>query len=105
MTVGSVPPRPYDAGPGTAPAEQAAVRGEERLLRRVLGLRPVAEQRVAERRDETSVACVQLFGPRDGRPCVGAAVGTEGLSQPSAGAGRVLGCALMVIGIGLVSLF
>jgi bacterial/archaeal transporter family-2 protein len=31
--------------------------------------------------------------------------GWLGLSQHSAGIGRVLGCALMVIGIGLVSLF
>src|SRR5258708_3871589 len=53
--------------------------GEERLLRRVLGLGPVAEQRPAEPRDEASVRGVQLLGRRNGRPALGGAVSAGGL--------------------------
>ena len=55
------------------------MRREEGLLGRVLSLGPVAEQGAAEPGDEPAMACVELLGPRDGRPGIEAAVAAERL--------------------------
>ena len=53
--------------------QERAVRREEGLLRGVLGLGAIAQQRAAEPPDGAPVVAVELLGPRSGRPVVGAA--------------------------------
>ena len=63
--------------PRLGAVQERAVRGEERLLRRVLSLGAVAQQRAAQAADEAAVVAVELLGPRGGRPVIGAAVGAN----------------------------
>ena len=47
------------------------MRGQEDLLRRVLGLCAVAQERPAEAADEASMVAIELVGQRGGRPMIG----------------------------------
>ena len=53
---------------GIGAVQERAVRGEERLLRRVLRLGAVPQQRIAEPADRAGVQLVELLGPRASRP-------------------------------------
>src|SRR5205823_14940084 len=63
--------------PGLGSAQERAVRREERLLRRVLGLGTIAQERAAETSDGAAVLGEEQLGPCSGRTVAGAAVRLE----------------------------